>query len=182
MARFFIPILVVAGFAFSLLPSPLHAGDDGVPAPRREFRQSNAYPFTFVPISYLATGGPKGMRFSEPQAQCSHRDAPPLPAATPAPTSEPASETPEKKGPAPVTTPAPANPTPTPVAPAFPPPTNAPTAGGPDLTTMPEEVMNYFKNPYNSSPRGPHLFDPIFEPGYHQGPTSKATYQLSDKP
>ncbi len=47
---------------------------------------------------------------------------------------------------------------------------------------MPDEVMSYFKNPYNSAPRGPHLFDPIFEPGYHEGPKSKATYQLSDKP
>jgi hypothetical protein len=47
---------------------------------------------------------------------------------------------------------------------------------------MPDEVMSYFKNPYNSGPRGPHLFDPIFEPGYHEGPPSKASYQTSDKP
>jgi hypothetical protein len=178
MIRLLIPIFVVASLALSLFPGQLAAGDGGTPAPRREFRQSEVYPYTFVPVSYLETGGPKRMRFAQLEADCSHRDAPALPSPTPIPESKPETENPEGKA-APAAT---ASPTPVAVAPAFPPPVNAPAAGGPDLTRMPDEVMSYFKNPYNSGPRGPHLFDPIFEPGYHQGPQSKATYELSDKP
>jgi hypothetical protein len=78
--------------------------------------------------------------------------------------------------------PAPSHPNPNHESPAYPPPANAPVAGSPDLNKVPEEVMSYFKNPYNAGPHGPHLFDPIFEPGYHDGPKSKATYQETVKP
>jgi hypothetical protein len=179
MIRFLIPIFLVASLALSFFPGQLKAGDGGVPAPRREFRQSEGYPYTFVPVTYLETGGPKGMRFAQHEGDCSHRDAPALPSPTPIPESKPVTEYPESQAAA---TTAATGPTPVAVAPAFPPPANAPSAAGPDLTRMPDEVMSYFKNPYNSEPRGAHLFDPIFEPVYHQGPQSKATYQLSDKP
>lgn len=179
MIRFLIPIFLGASLALCFFPNQLAAGDGGGPAPRREFRQSEVYPYTFVPVSYLETGGPKAMRFAQLDADCSHRDAPALPSPTPIPESKPVIENPESNNASTTTT---AGPTPAAVAPAFPPPANAPAAGGADLTRMPDEVMSYFKNPYNSGPRGPHLFDPIFEPGYHQGPQSKATYELSDKP
>lgn len=183
MARSLIPLCVVAAVAISLFAGHLHAGDDGAATTtRREFRQSNVYPYTFQPVSYLETGGPKQMRFALLQGECSHREAPALPTPTPAPEKTAAPEPAEQKEPAPDASPAPANPNPTPVPPAFPPPANAPAAGGPDLTKMPDEVMNVFKNPYNAGPRGPHLFDPIFEPGYNEGPKSKATYEVSDKP
>ena len=182
MARLLASIFVVA---FSLLPSLLQAGSDE-PEPvvaRREFRQSNVYPYVFEPVSYLVTGGPKAMRFAQAETECAHRDAPALPIATPTPTPESKMPPggPEPDAAAPVAKPAPVAVEPTPIAPAFPPPANAQAAGRPDLSKMPDEVMNYFKNPY-SGPRGPHLFDPIFEPGYHEGPASKATYQETDKP
>ncbi len=173
-------IFLFALLAIALFPSRLPAGDGGgPPAPRQEFRQSTVYPYIFVPVSYLETGGPKQMRFARAIAECAHRDPPPLPAATPAPAISPIVDLPENKEPAPIVTVVPVAP---PTPPAFPPPVDAPAAGGPDLTKMPDEVVTYFKNPYNSGPRGPHLFDPIFEPGYHEGPKSKASYEVTDKP
>ena len=177
MARFLASISV----AVLSLPSLLCAGDDGV-QPRREFRQSTAYPYVFEPVSYLATAGPKPMRFTQVEPGCSRRDAPLLPVPTPSPEPDHAAVPAEPTAAAPATSPAPVAPEPTPIPPAFPPPTNAQSAGSPDLNKMPDEVMTYFKNPYNSGPRGPHLFDPIFEPGYHQGPASKASYEVTDKP
>jgi len=182
MARFPTPFLHVVGFALLLFAAQLRAGDGGE---RREFRQSSAYPYTFVPVSYLQTGGPKDMRFAPAQMECAHRDAPLLltPTPTPSPANKTTTETTDKvQTTVAASSPAPLQPTPILEHPAYPPPLNAPAAGSPDLTKMPEEVMSYFRNPYNAGVRGPHLFDPIFEPGYHEGPKSKATYQLSDKP
>jgi len=182
MAKSLIPLVCAASLALLLCPARVWAGDGG--EPRREFRQSNVYPYIFEPVSYLQTGGPKVMRFAPAQAECAHRDAPllPAPTATPTPASKAVTESTDQKETATAATPIPAQATPSPVPPAYPPPHDAPAAGGPDLNRVPEEVMSYFKNPYNAGPRGPHLFDPIFEPGYHEGPQSKATYQLSDKP
>jgi hypothetical protein len=180
MATFFHRSLLFAAMTVLPLGAPLRAGDDG--GPRREFHQSAAYPYTFVPVSYLETGGPKMMRYAETEPGCAHHDAPllPTPSPTPTPTAKADEKAEAKKEVAPAVSPVPAQPTPPPAA--YPPPEDAPAAGNPDLTRMPEEVMSYFKNPYNAGPRGHHLFDPIFEPGYHEGPKSKATYHLTDKP
>lgn len=188
MQKFLTPVIVAINVAVFIIPAPVKAGggDDKNVVVRREFHESSGYPYVFVPVSYLETGGPNKMRFAQVQAECSHRDAPPLPAATPTPTptvkSTESPTEPEMKDSHTASAAAATEPRPTPIPPAFPPPTDAPAAGGPDLTKVPDEVMSYFKNPYNSGPRGPHLFDPIFEPTYHQGPPSKATYELSDKP
>jgi hypothetical protein len=174
MAKF--STLILSAFAV-IFASASFAGDSTDPAaPRKEFRQRRDYPFTFEAVSYLAVEGPKPMRFAEAQPECGNHDAPPLPAPKP---------TPEKK--VAVTASGDSKKTETQKAmsttnpPAFPPPANAPSVGGPDLTKMPDDVMTYFKNPYNAGPRGEHLFDPIFEPGMSQGPPSKATYHLQDK-
>jgi hypothetical protein len=178
MGTFFLRSFLFAALTILPLGASLQAGDDG--AARREFRQSAAYPYTFVPVSYLETGGPKIMRYAEAEAGCAHHDAPLLPTPTPTPSPKQDAKPEEKKEAAPAASPVPGEPTHSPAA--FPPPENAPAAGTADLTKMPDEVMSYFKNPYNAGPRGHHLFDPIFEPGYHEGPKSKATYQLTDKP
>src|SRR5689334_2660074 len=183
MVKFLIPLAGAIGVALPLFPALVRAGDGG--EPRREFRQSSSYPYTFVPVSYLQTGGPKDMRFGPRLGECSYRDAPLLPAATPTPTpaTKTTTETTEKvETTVAASSPAPVHPPPVGDSPAYPPPAHAPAAGSPDLNRMPEEIMSYFRNPYNAGPHGPHLFDPIFEPGYHEGPKSKATYQLSDKP
>jgi hypothetical protein len=184
MARFFVILFLLAAAGILLLAGPIQAGDDGRPAPRKVFRESPVYPYTFVPVSYLETGGPKMMRYAESEGGCAHRDAPLLPSPTPVPSpkKEAKSEDTEKKETTPAATPIHSQHTPAPGEPAFPPPENAPAAGTPDLTRTPDEVMSYFKNPYNAGTRGRHLFDPIFDPGYHDGPKSKASYQLTDKP
>jgi hypothetical protein len=180
MAKFVSPFLSLVGVALWFPLSQVQAGDGN--EPRREFRQSSVYPYTFLPVSYLQTGGPKAMRFAAAQGECAHRDAPLLPSPTPAPS--PITKTTAESTQEAHTIVAASSPAPTPnlPPPAYPPPTNAPAAGGPDFSKVPDEVMSYFKNPYNVGPHGPHLFDPIFEPGYSEGPKSQATFQVSDKP
>ena len=153
--------------------APARAGDDTIQTTtRREFKQSTSYPYIFVATGYLETEGPKPMRFAAAVAECANRAAPLLPPLPPPLNRVIPVEPPP---PAPAATPAS-------VPAAFPPPANGPAARGPDLTKMPEEVMSYFKNPYDSAPRGSHLFDPIFEPSMKQGPRSKATYRVEAQP
>jgi len=183
MTKLLLSLCLAATSAIALVPSGVKAGD-GEAAPRRVFRQSSEYPYVFVPVSYLEQG-PKAMRFAAVEAECAHRNAPLLPSPTPVPTpatkpeEEPRAE--KEKRPAPSPSPA-GSPAQRPVPPEFPPPVNSPQSGGPDLSKMPDDVTGYFKNPYNSVTHGRHLFDPIFEPAYHEGPKTKATYQLTDKP
>jgi hypothetical protein len=135
MATFFHRSLFFAAMTVLPLGAPLRAGDDG--GPRREFHQSAAYPYTFVPVSYLETGGPKMMRYAETEPGCAHHDAPllPTPSPTPTPTAKADEKAEAKKEVAPAVSPVPAQPTPPPAA--YPPPEDAPAAGNPDLTRMP---------------------------------------------
>src|SRR5689334_238327 len=84
MAKFPTRFFFAAGLALAFLSPQVQAGDGG--EPRREFRQSSSYPYTFVPVSYLQTGGPKDMRSAPVIGECAHREGPLLPAATPSPT------------------------------------------------------------------------------------------------
>jgi len=146
------------------------------------------------------------MRYGEPAIDCAHRSAPDLPIAAKVINGQKAPE-PEKSAalvpeptpiPQPKASPTPqATPSPTPQsspAPeeaspsaAYPVPDNAPTQnakGEADFSKAPDEVVGYFRNPYNFVPDSHRFFDPIFEPAQPQpgqgqaqaGPHSSATY------
>lgn len=164
------------------------AGDNEARPPlRKEFRQQAQYPYVFEPVAYLENQGPAPMRFGPPMVDCSHHTPPHLPAAKPSPSPSPTPEPKKEKTAAPVDntgqkpqTPPPTEQKPAPSAAAYPPPQGAPTPPAPDnvdFNQMPDEVLEFFKNPYNSVPNGHRLFDPIFEPALmHTAPRSKATY------
>src|SRR5450432_1887203 len=63
-------------FSLVLCSALVRGGDESRAPSRKEFKQSNIYPFVFEPVSYLATGGPQPLRFGAPQVDCSHHDAP----------------------------------------------------------------------------------------------------------
>ena len=69
---------------------------------------------------------------------------------------------------------------PTPL-PAYPPQTGTIAAlpqEAADFEKAPDEVLEYYKNPYNAPHPHVHLFDPIFEPAVvHKAPPGKATYR-----
>ncbi len=176
------------------------------PALRKDFRQQDQYPYIFVPVAHLENG-PVPMRFGAPANDSSPRVPPPAPSPTPSPTPKPAPSAPEQPQAAQSPTPNKAviaappvkyvgqpepSPTPgadpsTPVssgaspAPEYPPPDAGPTPipqGQADFEQMPDEVLDFFRNPYNSAPNSHRLFDPIFEPATTQkAPPSKATYK-----
>jgi hypothetical protein len=186
---------VIALAALSFSTAEMLAGPDGketIGGVRKEFHLSAGYPYIFRQVGYLQSEGPAPMRYGEPVIDCSHRRAPALPAAakaTPSPSPKPAAE-PEKSAPPQ----AQASPTPktseqetvmTAAAPppAYPAPDNGPTAppkGSADFNKTPDEVVGYFRNPYNFVPNSHRFFDPIFEPAppqpAQQGPQSSATY------
>lgn len=162
------------------------------PALRKEFRQQGQYPYVFEPVAYLENQGPVPMRFGLPTVDCSAHNPPPLPAAkpSPSPTPEPkkAETAASDKNTQPKTQapPVPEQKSASP-QPAYPPPQSAPTPVSPDnvdFDQMPDEVLEFFRNPYNSVPNSHRLFDPIFEPAImHKAPPSKATYrQETGKP
>ena len=179
MAKFsFYFYLVFA--VFNLLA---RAGDnEPAPQARKEFRQMKQYPYTFMPVAYLENQGPEAMRFGMPANDCSRHDPPPLPTPKPAPVQEP-TPTPAPKKVTPPPTPAPQLPAPqaptggeAQAEPEYPPPQDGP--GSADFKHTPDEVMAYFKNPYNNSPNSHRLFDPLFEPAFvHKAPPSKTGYQ-----
>lgn len=184
--------------------STLLAGGEGAQA-RKEFKQSPTYPYTFVPVCYLEDGGPQPMRFGLAVVDCGRHNAPPLtPAAagtekaviaaalvpTPNPplaqqgTGEAVTTDPttiEAGAPPPLVTP----PLITPL-PAYPPGNFRPVLpdGELDFNKQPNEVMEFFKDPYNVPGNRGRYIDPVFEPAYnpsdnpiHTGPTSRATYR-----
>ncbi len=162
----------------------LHGGDEVRPPERREFRQRSTYPFVFEPVSYLANGGPKPLRFGEPIADCAHRDAPPLP--KPAEKKEEPPSTGQTAHPDASTAATPAAENRIESKSSTAPPEHAPDgsapvplpADAPDFNKTPDEVLEYYKNPYNAPHPNRHLFDPIFEPAVMQkGERSKATYR-----
>lgn len=186
------------GILWSLAFTALaHAGSDDVrPANsasvRREFRQSKTYPYVFEPVSYLENGEPVPLQFGPAAEDCSHRNAPALPANASGAAkvndskqsantaSMPAAAKTKTVAAATVETPAQedhaesaAYPPPAAAAPA-----QASTDDG-DFTKIPDEVVTYFKDPYIIV-KGSHRFtDPIFEPAKMQsGPKSSATYQV----
>ena len=130
------------------LLDPRKAGEGTVE--RREFKQSQSYPYVFRPVCYLATSGPVPLRFSVSPPECGDRRPPKLP--------DKAKNTPKPEAPArcphhPSLEPAP---TPSfvhshscfrPPAPAYPPPTNAPAPKPPtvDFSQFPAELVEAFK-------------------------------------
>ena len=165
---------------------------DNEPHPRKEFHQQKEYPYTFAPVAYLENQGPQAMRFGMPANDCSRHDPPPLPTPRPSPTPTPSPANSAAANPKPQKE---AKPTPAPLPvppidqsasnqgsqpqPEYPPPQNAHAGASDqaDLNRAPDEVMAYFKNPYNSPQNSHRLFDPLFEPAFvHKAPPSKATY------
>lgn len=174
--------------------APLWAGGDGNNAPRREFRQSPNYPYTFVPVTYLENGGPHPMRFGPATVDCSQHNPPPL---TPEAAGKTDKKEPEAPAPAPPITaddikpptvnatspePVPVQPAPAPVYPPGPP--RVLPDGEIDLNRPPNEVMQFFQDPYFVPPNRGRYIDPIFDPAYnpadnpvHLGPKSRAIYR-----
>jgi hypothetical protein len=190
-------IFTLAALALCALENSAGAGEQELKAGgRKEFHLSCEYPYVYQPASYLKVQPPVAMRYGEPAIDCSHRAAPQLPAAAKgANEQEDKTATPEKSA-APAASPAPPAPqaaaSPTPAeevttasaaaAPAYPVPDNAPVQspkGSADFTKAPDEVVSYFRNPYNFVPDSHRFFDPIFEPAQPQtaqtGPHSTAT-------
>jgi len=180
-------VFALAAAALCSLEISAGAGDqpahDGC---RIEFHLSADYPYIFAPAGYLLHAGPVAMRYGDPAIDCAHRAAPALPAAaegTPPPAPKP------EKSAAPQASPSPSpSPAPSPgqtdgaaSAPAYPAPDNAPAPvakGSADFSKAPDEVVGYFRNPYNFVPDSHRFFDPIFEPAQaQQGPKSSATYR-----
>ena len=68
--------------------------------------------------------------------------------------------------------------------PAYPPQNSASVAlpaDAPDFEKAPDEVLEYYKNPYTAPHPHLHLFDPIFEPAVvHKAPPSKAAYRQQE--
>ncbi len=182
-------ILAVAtlGTAASVL-----AGGDGGNAPRREFRQLPTYPYTFVPVTYLENGGPHPMRFGPATVDCGHHNPPPLtPEAAGKTEKKPETEAapaPEAEEPKPVVNdtaqPDPATTQPAPAYPPPGPPRNVLPDGEIDLNRPPQEVMQFFQDPYYIPEHRRRYIDPIFDPAYnpadnpvHLGPRSRAIYR-----
>jgi hypothetical protein len=179
--------IFLSAFLPVVLGAALVRGGDEVRQPeRREFRQRPTYPFVFEPVAYLANGGPQPLRFGAPIADCSHRDAPPLPKQaekkndqSAAGQTEPA--TAETTGSKPASTQTVSGAKSTALEPAYQPQGSAPVPlppEAPDFNKTPDEVLEYYKNPYNPPHPRQHLFDPIFEPAVvHKAEASKATYR-----
>ena len=104
---------------------------------------------------------------------------------SPAPAKPGPSPAPAQPSPTPAASPAPAQQPPSfsdpSQAPDYPPPQdapNTPTPDQPDFNRMPDEVLDFFRNPYNSVPNAHRVFDPLFQPAVIQkAPPSKATYK-----
>jgi hypothetical protein len=151
---------------------------------RKEFKQSQTYPYVFRPVCYLATSGPVAMRFSVSGPDCGDRRPPKLtPAARSNPKPEPAAAALEAPipglAPEPAPAAAPVQQT-TSTSPAYPPPTNAPTPKPPavDFSQFPADLVEAFKKGRDSAEARNYLFDPIFQPALPDDlPKSKATYK-----
>jgi hypothetical protein len=169
-ARFLLVALCAVGSA--------RAGESTIE--RKEFKQSQSYPYVFRPVCYLATSGPVPLRFSVSPPECGDRHPPKLP--------DKARHTPKPEAPstpppptAPEAAPTPVPPTPTASstpAPTYPPPTNAPAPKPPtvDFSQFPAELVEAFKKGRESADTRNYLFDPIFVPAVPDDlPKSKAT-------
>ena len=149
-------------FLFPILLCGLARAGDPV-VPRKQFRESSAYPFVFKPESYLAGRGPLPMRFASAGPSCEARRPPAPPAIA---KSEAAAEPTAAK---PATEPAPA------LAAQV---ETTPKREPPDFSKVPDEVLDFFKNTEGRPVRRAYLFDPIFQPVTPDDlPKSKATSQ-----
>ena len=155
-------------FTLTLAVSGLARAGEPV-VPRRQFKETAAYPFIFKADSYLAGRGPLPMRFAAAGPSCEKRQppAPPIavksegtsePSTTDAkPSAEQAAE-PASSSSAMVETTA--------------------RREHPDFTKVPDEVLDFFKNTEGRPVRRAYLFDPIFQPVMPNDlPKSKATSQ-----
>lgn len=148
---------------------------------RKEFKQSQTYPYVFRPVCYLATSGPVPLRFAVNPPDCGDRRPPKLTGAAksnpkPEVAAKPDAPIPglPKEPVAPATPPAPIAATP----PAFPPPTNAPAPKPPavDFSQFPADLVEAFKKGREAGDTRNYLFDPIFQPALPDDlPKSKAT-------
>jgi hypothetical protein len=145
---------------------------------RKEFKQSQTYPYVFRPVCYLATSGPVPLRFAVNPPDCGDRRPPKLTAAAKSNPKPEIAATPD----APIPGIAPVTPTPIPpvtsAPPAFPPPTNAPAPKPPavDFSQFPADLVEAFKKGREAGDSRNYLFDPIFQPALPDDlPKSKAT-------
>ena len=150
-----------------LLCGMARAGDPVVP--RKQFRESSAYPFVFKPESYLTGRGPLPMRFASAGPSCEARRPPAPPVLA---KSEATSETPVPGAKPPGEQPA--EPVPAPSAHVE----ASQKREAPDFSKVPDEVLDFFKNTEGRPVRRAYLFDPIFQPVTPDDlPKSKATSQ-----
>lgn len=141
------------------------AGDPVVP--RRQFRETPAYPFIFKADSYLAGRGPLPMRFAAAGPSCESRKPPVAPSLVKSEASAEPKATDAKPS-----TEQPAEPAPSAVV------ETTARRERPDFTKVPDEVLDFFKNTEGRPVRRAYLFDPIFQPVMPNDlPKSKATSQ-----
>jgi len=187
----FVHAFALGGCALLAMVLSSGAGDGTASGGQRtEFHLSTEYPYVFRPVGYLQSEGPAPMRYGEPAIDCSHRSAPALPAAARGTPLKPADDAEKAAAAQPAASPAPLAHTTAAATAAYPVPDNGPAAtvpkGSADFSKAPDEVVGYFRNPYNFVPNTHRFFDPIFEPGQaqgndqgakaQQGPKSSATY------
>lgn len=188
-----IAIFSIVHLALLGLFSTGFAGDATPRRERQEFHQSANYPYIFEPVNYLLAQGPAPMRYGPPASEPALRSAPVLPKIEPpkiaksvpsdnaatdktteAETTITAASAPDATEPSSKVNVPP---------PAYPVPQNAPASAAPneaDFGKTPDEVVGYFRNPYNFVPDSHRFFDPIFEPAQMQkGPPSKAVYKIT---
>lgn len=150
---------------------------------RKEFKQSQTYPYVFRPVCYLSTSGPVPLRFAVNAPDCGDRRPPKLTAAAknnPKPAITANSDAPipglAQEAALSPALPQPALSTP----PAYPPPTNAPAPKPPavDFSQFPAELVEAFKKGRETVDTRNYLFDPIFQPALPDDlPKSKATFK-----
>jgi hypothetical protein len=148
---------------------------------RKEFKQSQTYPYVFRPVCYLATSGPVPLRFSVNAPDCGDRRPPKLTSAARSNPKPEVSTTSDSPIPGIASEPAPPLAPPQPVTstpPAFPPPTNAPAPkpSAVDFSQIPADLVEAFKKGRETGDARNYLFDPIFQPALPDDlPKSKAT-------
>ena len=156
-ALIFILTLAVSGLA--------RAGEPVVP--RRQFKETSAYPFIFKADSYLAGRSPLPMRFAAAGPSCETRKPPAPPSLVKSEAAAESTATDAKPSAEQTAEPAPAAVV-----------ENIVKREHPDFTKVPDEVLDFFKNTEGRPVRRAYLFDPIFQPVMPNDlPKSKATSQ-----
>ena len=181
-------LTILALWTFIAAMPALYAGDGQGGGQRIEFHLSTEFPYIFRPASYLQSQEPVQMRYGEPdRVRASKRTGTACGGQW---SKDEAKSTPEpaKAAASPEVSPSPAPKAPQAEAsatPAFPVPADGPAQipkGNANFNQTPDEVVGYFRNPYNFVPNSHRFFDPIFDPAQpRHGDTTVVVQPLQDQ-